>query len=144
MLLRYGKFIEFLSLQLVSETRFNSASAFFLSLRQGHDTSFLIFSLKLFKFHVGLSFCSSLRKKCPYSELFWSVFFRKYLSVFSPNAGKYGSEQLRVLTLFTQCLSYEKVLTLFFTFYFHANPKVDYNFAQKLRQNLNATFIVFF
>ena len=25
-----------------------------------------------------------LRKKCPYSELFWSVF--------SPNAGKYGPE----------------------------------------------------
>ena len=32
-----------------------------------------------------------LRKKCPYSELFWSVFSRirttEYLSVFSPNAG---------------------------------------------------------
>ena len=39
-----------------------------------------------------------LRKKCPYSELFWSVFSRirteygEYLSVFSPNAVKYGPE----------------------------------------------------
>ena len=28
-----------------------------------------------------------------------------YLSVFSPNAGKYGPEKLRIRTLFTQCLS---------------------------------------
>ena len=41
----------------------------------------------------------ALRKKCPYSELFWSVFPRSrtdkdtlYLSVFSPNAGKYRQE----------------------------------------------------
>ena len=45
---------------------------------------------------------TTLRKKNPYSELFWSVFFRmfphsdwirrdtEYLSVFSPNAGKCG------------------------------------------------------
>ena len=43
-----------------------------------------------------------LRKKCPYSELFWSVFFphfpsfglnmerNLYFSVFSPNVGKCG------------------------------------------------------
>ena len=35
----------------------------------------------------------SPRKKCPYSELFWSVF--------CPNAGKCGPEQLRIRTLFT-------------------------------------------
>ena len=38
----------------------------------------------------------SMRKKCPYSELFWSVLSRiwteYYLSVFSPDAGKYGPE----------------------------------------------------
>ena len=42
-----------------------------------------------------------LREKCPYSEWLWSVFFRirteyerylVFLSVFSPNAGKYGPE----------------------------------------------------
>ena len=39
----------------------------------------------------------ALRKRCPYLELFWSVFSRirtEYgdLSVFSPNAGKCGPE----------------------------------------------------
>ena len=36
-----------------------------------------------------------LRKKCPYSKLFWSVFScrdTEYPSVFSPNVGKYGPE----------------------------------------------------
>ena len=33
----------------------------------------------------------SLHKTCPYWELFWSVF--------SPNAGKYGSEKFRIRTL---------------------------------------------
>ena len=41
----------------------------------------------------------ALRKKCPYSVLFWSAFFQHsdrirrdspYLSVFSSNAGKFG------------------------------------------------------
>ena len=41
----------------------------------------------------------TLSKKCPYLELFWPAFFlhfpafrlnTKYLSVFSPNARKYG------------------------------------------------------
>ena len=39
----------------------------------------------------------SLRGKCPYSELFWSVFFRiqiEYRFVFSPNARKYGPAKL--------------------------------------------------
>ena len=39
----------------------------------------------------------TLRKKCPYSKLF------------SPNAGKYGPEQLRIRTLFTQCIWNRKV-----------------------------------
>ena len=42
--------------------------------------------------------CLSLRKKCPYSELFWSPFFLHFPafelntehSIFSPNAGKCG------------------------------------------------------
>ena len=37
----------------------------------------------------------ALREKCPYSEFFWSVF--------SPNAGKYGPEKLRIWALFMQC-----------------------------------------
>ena len=48
----------------------------------------------------AISSVTSLREKCPYSELFWSAFCRiqtEYgeilrLSVFSPNAGKYGPE----------------------------------------------------
>ena len=46
----------------------------------------------------------SLRKKCPYSKLLWSAFSRiwtKCLFVFTPNAGKYGAELLRIRTLFT-------------------------------------------
>ena len=48
----------------------------------------------------------SLREKCQYSELFWSIFSRihtPYLSVFSPNAGKYRPEKLRIRILFTKC-----------------------------------------
>ena len=37
-----------------------------------------------------------LRGMCPYLQLFWFVF--------SPNAGKYGPESLRIGTLFTQWL----------------------------------------
>ena len=45
----------------------------------------------------------TLREKCLHSEFFWSVFSRiRTLSVFSPNAGKYGPEKLRIRTLFTQ------------------------------------------
>ena len=48
----------------------------------------------------------SLRENSPYSEFFWSVFSRIWteygdLSVFSPNAGQYGPEKLRIRTLFT-------------------------------------------
>ena len=38
-----------------------------------------------------------IRKKCPYSKFFWSVF--------NPNAGKCGPEKFKIRTLFTQCLS---------------------------------------
>ena len=37
----------------------------------------------------------TLREKCPYLELFWSVF--------CPNAGIYGLEKLQIRTRFTQC-----------------------------------------
>ena len=59
---------------------------------------------RLFVFFMGYELGILLRnrlmelsEKCPYSELFWSVFSRirtdtLYLSVFSPNAGKYGPE----------------------------------------------------
>ena len=40
---------------------------------------------------------TSLHKKCPYSEFFWSVF--------SPNAEKYWPETLRIGALFTQCFA---------------------------------------
>ena len=39
--------------------------------------------------------CLALREKCPYSELFWSLFFRIRT--------EYGPEQLRIRTLFIQC-----------------------------------------
>ena len=51
-----------------------------------------------------LSEIYALRRKCPYSELFWSAFFphsdwirreMEYLSVFSPNAGKCGKIRTR-------------------------------------------------
>ena len=64
----------------------------------------------------------SLREKYPYLELFLSAFSHiwteygeilcisshsdtLYLSVFSPNAGKCGPENLRIRTLFTQCVT---------------------------------------
>ena len=52
----------------------------------------------------------ALRKKCPYSEFFWSVFSRirieyeeiRSISPYSVRiAGKYGSEKLRIRTFFT-------------------------------------------
>ena len=38
--------------------------------------------------------CCTLREKCPYSELFWSVFFhiRIEYGEIRENAGKYGPE----------------------------------------------------
>ena len=51
---------------------------------------------------------SLLRENCPYSEFFWSVFCdTEYLSEFSPNAGKYSPEKLRIGTLLTQWLPFQ-------------------------------------
>ena len=49
--------------------------------------------------HTSFTFLVSiavqpLRKRCQYLEFFWSIF--------SPNAGKYAPEKLRIRTLFTQ------------------------------------------
>ena len=52
----------------------------------------------------------ALREKCPNTEFFMVRIFPHsdltrrdtwYLSVFSPNAGKYGLEYVRIWTLFT-------------------------------------------
>ena len=43
----------------------------------------------------------TLCEECPYSELFWSVFPR-IRTEYSPNAGKYRPEKLRIRILFTQ------------------------------------------
>ena len=40
---------------------------------------------------------------CEKPGIIWSFNNTPYLSVFSPNAGKYKPEKLRVRTLFTQC-----------------------------------------
>ena len=44
----------------------------------------------------------TLRKKCSYSQLFWSTFSRMF-SVISPNAKKYGPEKFWIRTIVTQC-----------------------------------------
>ena len=50
----------------------------------------------------------TLREKYPHSEFFWPVHLdwiqrdTMYLSVFSPNTGKYGPEKLWIRALFTQ------------------------------------------
>ena len=55
----------------------------------------------------------SLREKCRNTEFFlvrifphldWIRRDTPYLSVFSPNAGKFGPEKLHILILFTQCI----------------------------------------
>ena len=43
----------------------------------------------------------SLREKCANTEFLLVRIFTEYLSIFSPNAGKYGPEKLRMRTLFT-------------------------------------------
>ena len=69
---------------------------------------FTIVQIAITKYELN---SQKLDKKCPYSELFWSLFSRirtelrrdtPYLSVFSPNAGKCGPEWLRIRTPFTQ------------------------------------------
>ena len=55
----------------------------------------------------------SLRGKCPNTEFFlvrifldsdWIKIFTEWISVFSPNTGKYGPKKLCIWTLFTQWL----------------------------------------
>ena len=73
-----------------------------------------------FRTNTALSISLSLCQKCPHLEFFWSVFFlirTEYgeirsisysvstVSVFSPNAGKYGAKKLRMRTLFTLRMS---------------------------------------
>ena len=59
---------------------------------------------------------TTLRENCLFSELFWSAYssirISPYLSVFSPNAGKYVPEQLWIKTLFRQCKLWRRVLTI--------------------------------
>ena len=41
---------------------------------------------------------------CNFSHSDWIRRDTPYLSIFSPNTGKYGPEKLRIRTLFTQCI----------------------------------------
>ena len=74
-------------------------------------TSFcMIFEEKYLSCYILVTEKYYVKSKCPYLELFWSIFSliwteygEIYLSVFSPNEGKYGPEELRIRTLFTQC-----------------------------------------
>ena len=59
--------------------------------------------------HFTVNTCDTLREKCPNTELFlvrifphsgWIRRDTKYLSVFSPNAGKYGPEVTPYLDIF--------------------------------------------
>ena len=69
------------------------------------------------KYASALHIILSLLEKCAFSEFFWSVFSRirwdaPYLSVFNPNAGKYGPEKLRMRTLFKYCILYFNIFVL--------------------------------
>ena len=52
-------------------------------------------------FNISDMVSVSLRKNCPYLELFWSVF--------NPSVQKYGPEQLLIRTLFAQCLTFRNL-----------------------------------
>ena len=81
----------------------------FLSLRNQHQKKFtehfsVILSDTLTIFHkkainplwkVKNPLKEALRKKCPYSELFWSL-YKKYLSIFSPHAENAGKMRARI------------------------------------------------
>ena len=89
-----------------------------------------IFTVVIRYFNI---FSTTLRRKCSYSELFWSAFF-PYFPAFGLNTERYrvslciqskwgkmwekcGPEQLRIWTLFTQCqvqikLCYWKILLI--------------------------------
>ena len=64
-----------------------------------------------FAFIIFLPDTCTLRKKCPYSEIFWSVYFphldcirrfKEYISVFHANSEKNILEKLRIRTILTQ------------------------------------------
>ena len=55
-------------------------------------------------FFFSRIFRLALHEKCPYSEFFWSVFFRiciEYGEIQSTSAEKYGLEEVQLRTLFT-------------------------------------------
>ena len=76
------------------------------------------------------SFFQWLREKCPYSKFFWSAF--------SPNAGKYGPEKLRMRQLFTKW--YKLVQTIVFDFV--GATQQMYNFAKPEKTKIEKLFQV--
>ena len=50
---------------------------------------------------IKINPANTLLGNSPHSEIFWSIFFRVRTKYFSPNAGKYESEKLRIRTIFT-------------------------------------------
>ena len=71
-------------------------------------------SEKQLRFRQLVFSTTKLREKCPNTELFlvrifphsdWIRRYTPYLSVFSPNAEKYGPEKLCIWTLFTQYIN---------------------------------------
>ena len=81
------------------------------------------------KMNQSLYFTLALREKCPYFGVFSGPYFiafrlnrerygvygvTGYLSVFSPNAGKYRPEKLQIRTFFTQCRSLHYAMTLIY------------------------------
>ena len=82
------------------------ASRIWYNFCQIHETL-----MKVFKNFIVFYQIYTQHKKCPYSEFFQVCIFphsykkrrdTKYLSIFSPNAGKCGQEKLRIRTLFTR------------------------------------------
>ena len=72
----------------------------------------------------------------------WKVsVFGVFLSIFSPIAGKYGPEKLRIQTLFTQCNALKKCL--YSTIKFTVQPAKFDNFSKTLVINfLGSTFLL--
>ena len=94
-------------------------------------------SFKIFCIHLNMAFLiletvvRDLSEKCPYQEYFWSLFSSirtEYLSVFCPNARKYGPEKFRIRTLFKQCMLFSLypvylTFTLFCSCFFYVIPR---------------------
>ena len=113
-----------------------SSSVFVFDFEQvnvGWDLLWYVCKIILFVFFLNFKL-SSLCKKCPYSEFFWSVFcyirteYRVW--IISHNAEKDGQEILQILSLFTQSfltsfiqikLSYHLQSTLYLSI--HASGK---------------------